>query len=33
MMADWIDKSRLAEYYKGMETWTKIIFDSYIKVF
>ena len=31
MTADWIDKSGLAEYYKGMETWSKIIFDSYIK--
>jgi predicted NUDIX family phosphoesterase len=31
MSADWIDKSNLAEYYEGMETWTKIAFDSYIK--
>ena len=31
MTADWIDKSNLAEFYKGMETWTKIIFDFYIK--
>jgi predicted NUDIX family phosphoesterase len=33
MTADWIDKSILAEFYKGMETWTKIIFDSYIQDF
>jgi len=31
MTADWIDKSNLVEFYEGMETWTKIIFDSYIK--
>ena len=31
MTADWIDKSNLAELYEGMETWTKIIFDFYIK--
>jgi predicted NUDIX family phosphoesterase len=31
MTADWIDKPDLAEFYKGMETWTKIIFDYYIK--
>jgi predicted NUDIX family phosphoesterase len=31
MTADWVDKSNLAEFYKGMETWTKIIFDFYIK--
>jgi predicted NUDIX family phosphoesterase len=30
MTADWIDKSDLAEFYEGMETWTKIIFDYYI---
>ena len=29
--ADWIDKSNLAEFYEGMETWTKITFDYYIK--
>ncbi len=29
--ADWIDKPNLAEFYKGMETWTKITFDFYIK--
>ncbi len=32
MTAEWIDKSILAEFYKGMETWTKIVFDSYIQV-
>jgi predicted NUDIX family phosphoesterase len=31
MTADWIDKPDLAEFYEGMETWTKIIFDYYIK--
>jgi predicted NUDIX family phosphoesterase len=31
MTADWIGKSNLAEFYEGMETWTKIIFDFYIK--
>ena len=31
MTADWIDKSNLVEFYEGMETWTKITFDFYIK--
>ncbi len=31
MTADWINKPDLAEFYEGMETWTKIIYDSYIK--
>ena len=31
MTAGWIDKSNLAEFYEGMETWTKITFDFYIK--
>lgn len=31
MTAAWIDKSGLAEFYEGMETWTKIIYDYYIK--
>jgi predicted NUDIX family phosphoesterase len=31
MTADWIDKHDLAEFYEGMETWTKITFDYYIK--
>ncbi len=31
MTADWIDRSNLAEYYEGMETWSKITFDFYIK--
>jgi len=30
MTAEWIDKSNLAEFYEGMETWTKITFDFYI---
>jgi len=31
MTADWIEKYNLTEYYEGMETWSKIIFDYYIK--
>ncbi|MFZ0281225.1 MAG: hypothetical protein WAL29_06230 [Bacteroidales bacterium] len=31
MTAEWIDKSNLAEFYEGMETWSKITFDFYIK--
>jgi predicted NUDIX family phosphoesterase len=31
MTAVWVDKSNLAEFYEGMETWSKITFDSYIK--
>jgi predicted NUDIX family phosphoesterase len=31
MTAGWIEKSDLAEFYKGMETWTKIAYDFYIK--
>jgi predicted NUDIX family phosphoesterase len=32
MTADWIEQSNLAEFYGGMETWTKITFDYYIKL-
>ena len=31
MTAEWIEKSNLAEFYDGMETWTKIAYDFYIK--
>jgi predicted NUDIX family phosphoesterase len=31
MTADWIDKPDLAAFYEGMETWTRITFDFYIK--
>jgi predicted NUDIX family phosphoesterase len=31
MTADWIDRPNLAEFYEGMETWSKITFDFYIK--
>jgi predicted NUDIX family phosphoesterase len=31
MTAEWIDKPSLAEFYEGMETWSKIAFDFYIK--
>lgn len=30
MTAVWIERSDLAEYYEGMETWTKIAYDNYI---
>jgi len=31
MTAEWIEKPGLAEFYEGMETWTKITFNYYIK--
>jgi predicted NUDIX family phosphoesterase len=31
MTAAWIEKSNLAEFYEGMETWTKIAYDYYIR--
>jgi predicted NUDIX family phosphoesterase len=31
MTAAWIEKSDLPEFYEGMETWTKLVFDFYIK--
>jgi predicted NUDIX family phosphoesterase len=31
MSADWVDKGDLARFYEGMETWTRITFDFYIK--
>jgi predicted NUDIX family phosphoesterase len=31
MTAVWIDKPDLAEFYEGMETWTKIAFDYYME--
>ena len=31
MTAEWIEKSKLDEFYEGMETWSKIAFDYYIK--
>ena len=31
MTAEWIDKSRLAEFYDRMETWSRITYDFYIK--
>jgi len=30
MTAAWVDKPDLADFYKDMETWTRIIFDCYI---
>jgi len=32
MTAEWIEKSDLAEFYEGMETWSKIVFDYYINL-
>jgi predicted NUDIX family phosphoesterase len=31
MTAEWIDRSNLNDFYEGMETWTKIAFDNYIR--
>jgi predicted NUDIX family phosphoesterase len=31
MTAEWHDKAGLAEFYEGMETWSRIAFDDYIK--
>jgi len=31
MTASWIEKKDLAEFYGGMETWTRIAYDCYIK--
>ena len=31
MTADWIDRAEFSGYYKGMESWSRIIFDSLIK--
>ena len=31
MTAVWVEKHDLAEFYDGMETWSRIIFDQYIK--
>jgi predicted NUDIX family phosphoesterase len=30
MTAAWTDRSGLAEFYEGMETWSKIAFDCYV---
>jgi predicted NUDIX family phosphoesterase len=31
MTAEWVDKSDLGEFYDAMETWSKIVFDQYLK--
>lgn len=31
MSATWIEKQHLADFYDGMETWTRIAYDCYIK--
>jgi predicted NUDIX family phosphoesterase len=30
MTAEWVNKPNLTEFYKEMETWSKIVFDFYI---
>ena len=30
MTGEWVEKSILIEFYEGMETWTKIVFNNYI---
>jgi predicted NUDIX family phosphoesterase len=30
MTAEWIEENNLAEFYEGMETWSRIVFDNYI---
>ena len=32
MTADWIEKNELAQFYGGMETWSKIAIDYFIKL-
>jgi predicted NUDIX family phosphoesterase len=32
MSAEWIDRYDLAEFYEGMETWSKITYDFYIQL-
>lgn len=31
MTAEWVSKSGLNEFYEGLETWSKIVLDSYIQ--
>jgi predicted NUDIX family phosphoesterase len=31
MTATWVEKTNLAEFYEGMETWSRIIYDSCIQ--
>ena len=33
MTADWVEKSRLAEFYGGIETWSQIALDNYINLY
>ena len=30
MSAEWMEKSRLSEYYEGMETWSRIVFEEFV---
>jgi predicted NUDIX family phosphoesterase len=30
MTSEWVEKSNLGEFYEGMETWSRIVFDFYI---
>ena len=31
LTAEWVERTKLAEFYEGMETWTRIAYDCYIK--
>ena len=31
MTAEWVDKSDLAEFYEGMETWSRIVFEYFVR--
>ena len=33
MTAEWVDRTELSGYYEGMETWSRIILDNYIKLY
>jgi predicted NUDIX family phosphoesterase len=33
MTAEWVDRAELSGNYEGMETWSRIIFDNYIKLY
>jgi predicted NUDIX family phosphoesterase len=30
MTAEWVDKTGLAEFYEGMETWSRIVFEEFV---
>jgi len=31
MTAEWVTRSNLSEFYEGMETWSRIVYDFYIQ--